>query len=125
MRVLIVDDNSGYRRLLRSVLETQKDVQLVFEAADGEEGLRLAQHFKPDVVLMDIDMPGTDTDGLKATRLIKDSAPGVAVLILSALDGEAFRQRARECGADAYLGKSASIFEILSAIRRVRRTKAA
>ena len=125
MRVLIVDDNFGYRRLLRRVLEAQKDIRLVFEAADGKEGLRLAQQFKPDVVLMDIDMPGTDTDGLEATRLIKDSVPGVTVLILSALDSEAFRQRARECGADAYLGKSASIFDILSAIRRARQTQAA
>jgi DNA-binding NarL/FixJ family response regulator len=87
--------------------------------------LRLAQQFKPDVVLMDIDMPGADTDGLEATRLIKESLPGSAVLILSALDSEAFRQRAMECGADAYLAKAASIFEILAAIRRVRPTKAA
>ena len=125
MRVLIVDDSFGYRRLLRRVLEAQRDVTLVFEAADGEEGLRLAQQFKPDVVLMDIDMPGSDTDGLEATRLIKESLAGAAVLILSALDNDAFRQRAKECGADAYLAKGVSIFEILSAIRRVRPTKAA
>jgi NarL family two-component system response regulator LiaR len=125
MRVLIVDDNFGYRRLLRRVLEAQRDVALVFEAPDGQEGLRLAQQFKPDVVLMDMDMSGSGTDGLQATRRIKESLGGAVVLILSALDSEGSRERAVECGADAYLPKSASIFEILSAIRRVRHTKAA
>jgi DNA-binding NarL/FixJ family response regulator len=124
MRVLIVDDNSGYRSLLRRVLEAQGDVELVFEAADGEEGLRLAQEFKPDVVLMDIDMPGGGLDGLEATRRVKESS-GAAVLVLSARDSEGFRERAAECGADAYLPKTASIFDILSAIREVQPTKAA
>jgi len=120
MRVLIVDDNFGYRRLLRRVLEAQGDVALVFEAADGEEGFRLAKEFKPDIVLMDIDMPGADTDGLEATRRIKEGLEGAAVVILSAQDSETYRQRAAECGADAYLPKGISIFEILSAIRRVQ-----
>jgi DNA-binding NarL/FixJ family response regulator len=125
MRVLIVDDNFGYRRLLRRVLEAERDVTLVFEASDGAESIRLAQQFKPDVVLMDIDMPGSGMDGLEATRRIKEGMPEAAVLILSALDSGEFRQRAVECGADAYLLKAASIFEILSAIRHVRPTKAA
>lgn len=124
MRVLIVDDNSGYRSLLRRVLEAQGDVELVFEAADGEEGLRLAQEFKPDVVLMDIDMPGGGLDGLEATRRVKESS-GAAVLVLSARDSEGFRERTAEYGADAYLPKTASIFDILSAIREVQPTKAA
>jgi DNA-binding NarL/FixJ family response regulator len=125
MRVLIVDDDFGYRRLLRRVLEAQRDVALVFEAPDGEEALRLAQQFKPDVVLMDVDLPGSGTDGLEATRRIKESAAGAAVIILSALDDDAFRERAVECGADVFLPKSSSIFEILSAIRNLRPTKAA
>jgi NarL family two-component system response regulator LiaR len=125
MRVLIVGDSVGYRRLLRRVLEAQRDIGLVFEASDGEEGLRLAQRFKPDVVLMDINMSGTDTDGFEATRRIKESLAGAVVLILLALDSEAYRQRAAECGADAYLPKAASILEILVAIRQMRPTKAA
>lgn len=122
MRVLIVDDNFGYRRLLRRVLEAQRDVALVFEAADGEEGLRLAQQFKPDVVLMG-DTPGAD--GLEAARRIKESLAGVAVLVLSARESEELRERAAEYGADAYLPKAASIFEILSAIRELQPTRAA
>ena len=109
MRVLIVDDNSGYRRLLRRVLEAQRDVDLVFEACDGEEGIRLSpQQFKPDVVLMDIDMPGIN--GLEAAPRLKQSLPGAAVVIVSALDDETSRQRAAECGADAFLPKTASHF---------------
>jgi two-component system, NarL family, response regulator NreC len=122
MRVLIVDDNFGYRRLLRRVLEAQRDVALVFEAADGEEALRLAQQFKPDVVLMG-DTPGAD--GLETTRRIREGLAGAAVLVLSARDDEEFRERAAEYGAGAYLPKAASIFEILSAIRELQPTKAA
>jgi two-component system, NarL family, response regulator NreC len=124
MRVLIVDDNFGYRRLLRRVLEAQGDVELVFEAADGEEGLRIAQQFKPDVVaLMNVDLSSTGSEALEATRSIKESS-GAAVLVRSARDSEGFRERAVECGADAYLPKAASIFEILSAIRELQPTKA-
>jgi len=124
MRVLIVDDDFGYRSLLRRVLEAQRDVELVFEASEGEEGLRLARQFKPDVVLMDINMPITGSDGLDAARRIKESS-GAAVLVRSAQDSEGFRERAAECGADAYLPKAASIFDILSAIRELQPTKAA
>jgi DNA-binding NarL/FixJ family response regulator len=123
MRVLIVDDNNGYRKLLRRILEEHQDLVLVAEASGGEEGVRLAQHFKPDVILMDIDMPGTN--GLEATRRIKQSVAGTTVVILSALDNKAYRESAAECGADTYLLKTTSISEILAALRNVRPTKVA
>jgi DNA-binding NarL/FixJ family response regulator len=121
MRVQIVDDNDDYRKLLRRILEEHQDLVLVAEASGGEEGVRLAQHFKPDVILMDIDMPGTN--GFQATRRIKESLAGATVLILSGLDSEAYRERAAECGADAYLLKTTSISEILAALRKVRPIK--
>lgn len=123
MRVLIVDDNNEFRKFLRRILEEQEDLVLVAEASGGEEGVRLAQQFKPDVILMDLDMPGTD--GLEATRRIKESLTGATILILSALDSEAYRERAVECGADAYLLKTMPIFQILSVMRNVRPTKVA
>lgn len=123
MRVLIVDDNNEYRRLLRRILEEQQDLVLVAEASGGEEGIRLAQQFKPDVILMDIDMPGTN--GLEATRRIRESLAGATILILSGQDSEAYREGAVECGADAYLPKTTSISEILSVIRKVPPTRAA
>ena len=124
MRVLIVDDNNEYRRYLRQILEVQQDwMLLVGEASDGEEGVRLAQQLKPDVILMDIDMPGTN--GLQATRRIKESLAGATVLLLSAWDSEAYRQGAADCGADNYLLKTMPISEFLSVIRSVRPTKTA
>src|ERR1700739_1559618 len=121
MRVLLIDDNDEYRKLLRRILE--EDLVLVAEASGGEEGVRVAQQFKPDVILMDLDMPGTD--GFDATRRIKQSLTSATILLLSAVDSEAYRERAAECGADAYLLKTMSIFQILSVIRNVRPTKAA
>src|SRR5437879_2083869 len=123
MRLLIVDDNNEYRKLLRRIVEEQRDLMLVAEAADGEEGVRLAQQLKPDVILMDIDMPGIN--GLQATRRIKESLAGATVFLLSAWDSEAYGERAAECGADAYLPKTTSISEILTVIRCGRPTKAA
>jgi len=122
MRVLIVDDNNEYRRLLRRILEVQQDWMLVGEASDGEQGVRLAQQLKPDVILMDIDMPGTN--GLQATRRIKHSFAGATVLLLSAWDSE-LSPRRRDCGADDYLLKTMPISEFLSVLRSVRPTTAA
>lgn len=116
MRVLIVDDNNAYRNFLREALKGQQDLTLVAEAPDGEEGIRLAQQFKPDVILMDIDMPGIN--GFQATRRIKEQLASATVLILSALEGQAYRDRAAECGATAYLPKTTPILEILGEIRR-------
>jgi DNA-binding NarL/FixJ family response regulator len=123
MKILIVDDNNEYRRLLRRILEEQQDLMLVGEASDGEEGVRLAHQLKPDVILMDIDMPGTN--GLQATRRIKESLAGATVLLLSAWDSEAYRQGAADCGADNYLLKTTPISEFLSVLRRVGPTNAA
>lgn len=100
MRVLIVEDNNEYRKLLRRVLEQEQDLELVAEATDGEECLRLAQQLKPDVILMDINMPGTN--GLQATRRIKEDLAGTVVIILSGLDSEGYREHAADCGADAF-----------------------
>jgi DNA-binding NarL/FixJ family response regulator len=66
MRLLIGDDNNGYRKLLRRILEEEQELVLVAEASAGEEGVRLAQQLEPDVILMDIDMPGTN--GPQVTR---------------------------------------------------------
>jgi DNA-binding NarL/FixJ family response regulator len=116
MRVLIVDDSSEYRRYLRRILE-QEGLVLEGEAADGEAGILLAQQLRPDVILMDIHLPGVD--GLDATRRIKEGhLARTAVIILS--NDETCRDAAAACGADAFLSKCSSISEILSVIRRVR-----
>jgi len=120
MRILIVDDSNEYRRYLRRILLEQEDLFLEGEAADGEAGILLAQQLRPDVILMDVHLPGID--GLDATRRIKEQLARTAVVILS--NDEAYHDAAADCGADAFLSKYSSISEILAAIRRVQPAQA-
>lgn len=116
MRVLIVDDSDEYRRYLRRILTEQADLILEAEAADGETGILLARQLKPDVVFMDIHLPGIH--GLEATRRIKENQARAMIIILSS--DEVYRGAAESCGADAFLSKCSSISEILAVIRRVQ-----
>ncbi len=116
MKVLIADAEHEYRRFIKQILERQGDLKVVGEAADGEEVIRLAHQLKPDVVLMDIDLQGTDA--FSATRHIRTWLPETKVIMLSVLEGEAYRKAAAKHGADVFLPKNAEISEFLSAIRR-------
>ena len=111
-RVLIVDDRSQAREGLRALLATAPPVQVVGEAADGREALRLIEVWQPDVVLMDASMPVMD--GLKATRLIKARWPAVRVIVLTIHTG--LRAEALAAGADAFLVKGCPAAELLAAI---------
>ena len=120
VRVLLADSEQGFRRYLRRILERQPDLNVVGEAADGEEVGRLAQQLKPEVVLIDIDL----SDAFEAARRIKTSLPATKVIMLSVLEGEAYRKAAAKYGADVFLLKTAEISEIFSAVRRGRAAKA-
>ena len=119
LRVLIVDDHSIVRAGLRSMLESQPDMEVVGEAGEGEEGIRKAVQLRPDLVLMDITMPGIS--GIEATRRIKDELPDVHVLILTIHDDEEFFFPVMRAGASGYILKEAEPQELLYAIRSVSR----
>ncbi|MDP2950730.1 MAG: response regulator transcription factor [Chloroflexota bacterium] len=117
IRILLADDHTLFREGVRLLLERQSDMEVVGEAADGREAVELAHRLQPNVVLMDIGMPGMN--GLEATRLIHTGDPAVRVLILTMHGTDDYFFRLLEAGASGYLLKEAAPTELLSAIRSV------
>lgn len=113
----IVDDQEMIRTGLRMVLEAERDLQVVAEAGDGDEAVRVVGRERPDVVLMDVRMPGTD--GLEATRRIKDAHPDVAVLVLTTFDVDDYVYGALRAGASGFMLKDAPADDLVAAIRVV------
>ena len=119
VRVLVVDDHPLYREGLTTALAAAVDVEVVGEAGAGAEAIRLVAADPPDVVLMDLHMPGVS--GVEATRQIRDTHPAVAVLVLTMLDGDDAVFAAMRAGARGYLLKGAGRDEITAAIAAVAR----
>ncbi|HKF85333.1 MAG TPA: response regulator transcription factor [Candidatus Limnocylindrales bacterium] len=117
IRVLVADDHDSFRAGLRSLLATAPDIEVAGEAATGHEAIRLAATAQPDVVLMDVNMPGLA--GIEATRMLVDDAPHVAVLVLTMHDDDETIFAAVRAGARGYLLKGATRPEILRAVRSV------
>lgn len=117
-RILIADDHPLIREALGRVFSSQKDMEVVGEAADGGEAVELATKLKPDVLVMDIMMP--KIDGLEASRRIKKLAPKVAILILTAYDDDSYVLGLLEAGAAGYLMKSARGQDLVDAVRSIR-----
>jgi DNA-binding NarL/FixJ family response regulator len=111
LRVIIADEHVAFRDFLKSFLARMPDFQVTGEAADGIEAVELVARLKPDLILMDIEMPRMN--GLEAARRIKTSNKGTCVVLLSALADEAHHQAARRSGADAFLPKTAWMGEAL------------
>ncbi len=117
IKILIADDHAVVREGTRQILEQEADMDVVAEAADGEEAVRLAGSSKPDVAIIDIAMPRVD--GIEATKQIKALYPAIAVLILTAYDDDQFVFGLLEAGAAGYLLKSVRGHELIDAVRRV------
>jgi DNA-binding NarL/FixJ family response regulator len=115
--VLLVDDHSLVRRGFRRMLEDEPDIDVVGEAADGEEAIKLARSLKPRVIVMDCALPGIN--GLQATRKILETAPETQVLMLSMHTEETWVRQALDAGARGYVLKNAMDLELGSAIRRI------
>jgi DNA-binding NarL/FixJ family response regulator len=113
-RVLIVDDNPKVRRELCTLLPLAGNIEIVGEAVDGLEAVRLAQALQPEVVLMDLEMPLMD--GYEATRQIKASCPSCRVVALTVHGYEPARQKAGQSGVDVFLVKGVSVDVLMQAI---------
>jgi len=113
--VLIADDHALVRDGTRRILEAERDIEVVAEAGDGEEAVTLASTLKPDVAIIDIDMP--KLDGIEATRQVKALCPETAVLILTAYSDDQFVYSLLEAGAAGYLLKSIRSPELVDAVR--------
>jgi NarL family two-component system response regulator LiaR len=120
--VLIVDDHPVVRQGLRAFLQTQEGLEVVGEASDGAEASELAGQLAPDVVLMDLVMPGVD--GIEATRQIRDVSPSTKVIVLTSFDDDERVFPAIKAGAAGYLMKDVPPAELAEAVRKVHRGEA-
>lgn len=119
IHVLLADDHVVLRAGLRMLINAQPDMEVVAEASNGEDAARLAREVKPDIVLMDISMPGAG--GIEATARIRRESPAVRVLALTMHDDAAYLRSILAAGAAGYVVKRAADAELLSAIRTTHR----
>ncbi|MBM3155630.1 MAG: response regulator transcription factor [Chloroflexi bacterium] len=117
IKILIADDHAVVREGTRQILEQAEDLVCVGEACDGEEAIRLTGSARPDVAIIDVNMPRVD--GVEATKQIKKLYPNTAILILTAYDDDQFVFSLLEAGAAGYLLKSVRGRELVEAVRRV------
>ena len=117
IRIMLVDDHSVVRSGLKAFLHVQKDFDLVAEATDGVEAVRLCERLQPDVILMDLLMP--NMDGATATRIICEKYPNIHVLVLTSFKADNLIRDALKAGALGYLQKNVSATELSNTIRMV------
>ncbi|MET9069385.1 response regulator transcription factor [Streptosporangium sandarakinum] len=119
IRVLLAEDQAMVRGALVSLLGLEPDIEVVGEAASGPEAVAVAREVRPDVALLDIEMPGGD--GITAAAMIREEVPDCKVVILTTFGRPGYLRRAMEAGAVAFLVKDRPASELAAAVRRVRR----
>lgn len=117
IRTLIVDDDARFRRHLKQFLDSVSFVEVIGEATSGQEAVLKGRELQPDLVLMDVRMPGMN--GVNATRRLTNEMPRVKVIVLSVYDLQEYRDAALASGASAYVIKKSMIQELIPAIRNV------
>ena len=122
IKVMIVDDHNLVREGLKAVFSQGDEVEVIGEAGSGEEAIEMVDKVKPDVILMDISMPGIN--GIQATKLIRNKHPDAKIVILTMLDQEGYVYEAIKAGATGYMLKSTSSDELVNAIQTVNEGKA-
>jgi NarL family two-component system response regulator LiaR len=123
IKVILADDHHIVRAGIRQLLESAKDIQVIAEAGDGEEAQTLIQQYKPDVAVLDIQMP--NASGIEVTRWVRSHLPEVGVLILTAYDDEPYVMAVLQAGANGYVLKTAKTEELIQAVRDVYEGKSA
>ena len=123
IKVILADDHHIVRAGIRQLLESAKDIEVIAEAGDGEEAQALIQKHKPDVAVLDIQMP--KASGIEVTRWVRSHLPGVGVLILTAYDDEPYVMAVLQAGANGYVLKTAKTEELIQAVRDVYEGKSA
>ena len=117
IKVLVVEDHRLVREGLVNLLRVSPEIEVVSEASNGEEAVAKAASLKPDIILMDISMPGMN--GITATKVIKKDNPDIGVIMLTMLDQETYVYEAVKAGATGYLLKNAGFEELVKAIKEV------
>jgi len=119
IRVLLTDDHTLFRQGLRTLLAAEPDIEIVGEAANASDAITSVQELRPDVVLMDVGMPGLSS--FEATRQIRKQRPETRVIFLSMYDDEDYLSESVEIGASGYILKESPADQLVSAIREVHR----
>jgi NarL family two-component system response regulator LiaR len=119
IRVILAEDHVVVRESIKQLLSKESDLEVVGEAGDGEQAVQMVNRLSPDVIVLDVAMP--KVNGIEATKLIKQSKPSTAILILTAYDYDQYIFALLEAGAAGYLLKDVSGQELISAIRSVHR----
>ena len=117
LRILLADDHATVRQGLKLLIDSQPDMGVVGEAADGQSVLQQAKTLRPDIIVMDISMPGMN--GLAATRALKRVQPGVAIVALTRHDDNTYLEELLRAGASGYVLKQSAPMEFLQAIRAI------
>jgi len=116
VKILLVEDNTSLRQSLKEIIHLQFTSMVIEEAAEGNEALRKVGTFLPDLIFMDIRLPGKS--GLYLTKKIKKDHPEIIIVILSCYDSPEYRDAAFECGADRFIAKGALIWQEIEALIR-------
>ncbi len=123
IRIILADDHHIVRSGIRQLLESERDLQVIAEAGDGEEAQQLIEKHKPDVAVLDIQMP--KASGIEVTRWVRAHFPEVGVLILTAYDDDPYVMAVLQAGANGYVLKTAQADDLIQAVRDVNEGKSA